>query len=57
MSDIDLKKADIRVVEMYIARGIISREQYDAYLEDLEDCAELSEETETRMLASDEQSG
>jgi len=53
MSDIDFKHADIRVVETYIARGIITREQYDAYLEGLEDSAELGEETETRMTASE----
>ena len=43
---------DSRVVETYIARGIVSREEYDAYLASLEDCAELSSQTESQMLAS-----
>ena len=53
MPDLDLKHIDVRVVDTYIARGILTREQYDAHLESLEDCAELGEETETRMSASE----
>ena len=49
MSDLNTDTIDLRVLESSLQRGLISQEQYDAYLEGLEDCAELGEETETRM--------
>ncbi|MCP4807237.1 MAG: hypothetical protein GY913_25680 [Proteobacteria bacterium] len=52
MADLNEKHLDVRVIETYVARGIVSQDQVDAHLESLEDCAELAEETETRMVAS-----
>ena len=53
MPKLDQEHADVRVVESFINRGIITLEQYEAHLESLEDCAELAEETETRMTQSE----
>ena len=33
----DLKKFDLRLVERHIEKGIISREEYEAYLKGLKD--------------------
>ena len=52
MPELNEKHIDVRVVDTYVARGIVTREQVDAHLESLEDCADLCEETETRMVAS-----
>ena len=41
---------DIRTVNRNIKAGKISQEEYDTYLESLEDCAEEAEETETQMI-------
>ena len=47
MSTIDERMFDKRVVERNIKRGKITRAQYEAWLASLEDCSELSEDTET----------
>lgn len=52
MSDLNEKHLDVRVLDTYLARGIVTQEQVDAHLEALEDCADMGEETETRMVAS-----
>ena len=44
------KEMDIRVIERNINAGKMSREDYKAYLEALEDCADLCDETETEMV-------
>ena len=44
------KEMDMRVIERNINAGKVSREDYNAYLETLEDCAELCDETETEMV-------
>lgn len=44
------KEMDIRVVERNINAGKVDRKEYNAYLESLEDCADLCEETETEMV-------
>ncbi|MGB0640598.1 MAG: hypothetical protein ACPGTU_14765 [Myxococcota bacterium] len=44
------KEMDIRVVERNIRAGKVDRKEYAAYLESLEDCADLCEETETEMI-------
>jgi hypothetical protein len=44
------KEMDIRVVERNISAGKVDRKEYSAYLESLEDCADLCEETETEMI-------
>ena len=51
MSQIDERLFDKRVVERNIKRGKITREQYEAWLASLEDCTELSAETETVFVA------
>lgn len=47
MSTIDERMFDKRVVERNIKRGKITRKQYEAWLASLEDCGELSVDTET----------
>jgi hypothetical protein len=44
------KEMDIRVVERNINAGKVDRKEYKAYLESLEDCADLCDETETEMV-------
>ena len=41
---------DIRTVERNIKAGKVSQEEYQQYLESLEDCADEGEETETQMV-------
>ena len=43
---------DIRNVQRHIKDGNISQDDYDKYLETLEDCAEHAVETETKMVFS-----
>lgn len=50
MSSINENLFDIRVVERNIARGKITREQYEAYLTSLEDCEEMGQETATQFI-------
>ena len=38
---------DQRVVSRHIRRGLVSADDHQAYLESLEDCAELASECET----------
>ncbi len=41
---------DTRVVERNIAAGIITKEDQQAFLDGLGDCAEMCEETSTRFV-------
>lgn len=41
---------DIRTIERNIKAGKVSQEDYQKYLDGLEDCADESEETETQMV-------
>ncbi len=41
---------DIRTIERNIKAGKVSQEDYQKYLESLEDCADEAEETETQMV-------
>ena len=50
MSTIDESLFDIRVVERNIARGKVTREQYEAYLSSLEDVSEHGAPTETMFV-------
>ena len=50
MSTIDESLFDIRVVERNIARGKVTREQYEAYLSSLEDASEHGAPTETMFV-------
>jgi len=47
MSD---KLYDNRVAGRNIKSGALSQKDYDKFIEGLEDCAELGEETETQMV-------
>ena len=44
------KLYDSRVAERNIKSGALAQKDYDKYLEGLEDCADLAEETETEMV-------
>lgn len=44
------KLYDSRVAERNIKSGALAQADYDTFLEGLEDCAELAEETETQMV-------
>lgn len=48
MSDNNLM--DVRTVERNIKAGKVTKEEYAKFLEGLEDCAELADETETQMV-------
>jgi len=41
---------DIRIIERNIKAGKVSREDYQKFLDSLEDCTDESEETETQMV-------
>ena len=41
---------DVRTIERNIRAGKVSKEDYAKYLDSLEDCAELADETETQMV-------
>ena len=41
---------DVRTIERNIKAGKVSREDYQKFLDGLEDCADESEETETQMV-------
>ena len=41
---------DIRTIERNIKAGKVSQEDYQKYLDNLEDCADEAEETETQMV-------
>ena len=45
-----LNVLDVRVVERHITERSLSREDLNAYLADLEDCADMAEPTVTRMV-------
>ncbi len=46
----DNKLMDVRTVERNIKAGKVSKEEYAKFLEGLEDCADLADETETQMV-------
>jgi tellurite resistance protein len=48
MSDYQL--LDVRTVERNIKAGKVTREDYQKHIENLEDCAEMGEPTETEMI-------
>lgn len=43
---------DVRVVDRNIVKGKITREEYEAHLASLEDCADLAEDAATRFTHS-----
>ena len=46
----DNKLMDVRTVQRNIKSGKVTKEEYAKYLESLEDCADLADETETEMV-------
>lgn len=42
---------DLRTLERYLNDGTITQEQYQAYLDSLEDCASNADHTSTQMVA------
>jgi|GEM_PF-2217607 len=44
------KNFDVRNIERYITSKKITKEQYNEYLESLEDCSELMEDCETQFM-------
>ena len=44
------KLMDVRTVQRNIKAGKVSKEEYAKFLEELEDCADLADETETQMV-------
>ena len=46
----DNKLMDVRTVQRNIKAGKVSKEEYAKFLEGLEDCADLADETETPMV-------
>ena len=59
MSNINERLFDKRVVERNIKRGKVTRQQYEAWKDSLEDCAEMSADTETVFITRvpDEEEG
>ncbi|MCB9761886.1 MAG: hypothetical protein H6739_18805 [Alphaproteobacteria bacterium] len=49
MPDVNPRYFDVRVVEKYIEQGVITREQYEAWLDSQEDVSGRGQETRTRM--------
>ena len=45
------KMHDVRLVRHHIRRQVLEPKEHQAYLDSLEDCAELGEPTETRFAA------
>lgn len=48
-TEIEIKHLDRRTVARYLSRGIISQEQYDAYLAGLNDVSENLEKMEVQQ--------
>ena len=48
-TSIDENLFDQRVVTRYIRSGLVSKDDYQAHLDSLEDCAELAEDCETQF--------
>ena len=46
----DNRLMDVRTVQRNIKAGKVSKEDYEKYLESLEDCADFAEESETQMV-------
>ena len=46
----DNRLMDVRTIQRNIKTGKVTKEEYAKYLEGLEDCAEMADETETQMV-------
>jgi hypothetical protein len=56
MYDRTLRKFDSRIVERNLARKVVSRDEYQAHLDALEDCAHLADESDIDFIASNRSS-
>ena len=52
MYDRTLRKFDSRIVQRNLARKVISRDEYKAHVDKLEDCAHLADESEVEFVSS-----
>jgi hypothetical protein len=52
MSQVDESLFDVRHVERFIAEGRITQQQYNDYLDSLEDCSKNADESAVRMQAT-----
>jgi hypothetical protein len=52
MSQVDETLFDVRHVERFIAEGRITQQQYNDYLESLEDCSKNADDSAVRMQAT-----
>jgi hypothetical protein len=46
----DNKLMDVRTVQRNIKAGKVTKEEYAKFIEGLEDCADMADETETEMI-------
>lgn len=53
MPNVSEELYDVRKIDRLIAEGIVTREQYDAYLASLEDCAADADESNLRFTVHD----
>jgi len=53
MSNLEPKLVDVRTIERNIERGLLSAQDYQAYLDSLEDSAEFSQQSEVMFSYSD----
>jgi len=52
MYDRILRKFDSRIVQRHLARKVVSRDEYKAHVDELEDCSHLANESEVDFVAS-----
>ena len=52
MYDRTLRNLDSRIIARNLARKVVSKDDYKAFIDGLEDCAELAEESTVEFVAS-----
>ena len=52
MYDRTLRNLDSRIVHRHLARKVVSKDEYKAFIDGLEDCADLAEESTVEFVAS-----
>ena len=52
MYDRTLRRFDTRIISRHIARKIVSRDEYQAFVDAQEDCAHLADQSEVEFVAS-----
>lgn len=53
MSQLPLHMYDVRHIERFLAEGKVTREQYEAFLAEIEDCSENLEKSSVRFISTD----